>query len=151
MIQSQKTKKKKRTSKKWIYTNLYRPDEEDSTISIVNIEAKLFKIFKNHIGSDNSISAYELFFAVYLKDPLNMDVFHRNYLYQILKKVIARLRNEEKIFVVCNASNFFVLKSDEEARAFSTRIDRVISSLEGVKTKADNWVRNKSWRKLQDE
>lgn len=139
---------KKKKKEMLLLTSYEAMPLEDIMKTLAEIRKELFRIFKNHIGRENAISPYELFYEVFGVKADTLDLYTRNYWYLVLKRVITTLRREGDIFIINNGYHLFVLRSEEELDKFKKRTDRHIKALEEVKTKAEEWIDGKKWRYL---
>jgi hypothetical protein len=113
------------------------------------LRKKLKNLFRNHIGIDNSISPYEIFEEVFSRDPNEVDVFERNYLWAVLKRIMATMRTTNECFIVHRGIfNFFVLQSAEELKHFEKVTDNHIKTLKLHKKNARIWVEQGIWTRL---
>lgn len=143
----QKQRKKRRSTV--LLLNDYNCLSDSEVIkTLEQIGEKLIKIFKNHIGSENSITPVEVFESIFMVNPSYMDIFKRTYWWNVLKTILRKLRSEEKLFVINRGGKLFVLQTQEEANGFKGKIDRDIERMKELKKKADKWVRNKKWKNI---
>lgn len=124
-------------------------------ISLINediyfdeIDKKVFSVFKSHIGKANEISHYDLFEKLYGLPAPQVEVFKRIYLWNVIRKVLRRLRSEGSLFVIMGTHSCYVLQTAEELRYLNLAINNHIKGLNDMKTKADEWVKGEKWRKL---
>lgn len=147
MAEQIEIKKKKR--KEIILLTDYSCLERDEIIATLKeIRIELPKIFRNHIGQENSISPYELFYQIFKINPQLLDIYKRNFWYGILKKIMIELRKSGEVFIINNGYSLFVLKSEEELKRFKEKTDRHIQSLKDTKQRATKWVKKQKWRDL---
>jgi hypothetical protein len=143
--------KKKKKSKRGEYLLLtdYECLSDDEVMSDIHeMRERLKKIFRNHIGEENSITPVELFKQVYGMDSSYLDIFKKNYWWNILKKVLSSLKRDDTLFVINKGTKLFVLKTQEESNMFKEKIDRDVIRMKEMKIKADEWVKKKRWRDL---
>ena len=140
--------KKKKKGKKLLMVNYECLDEDEILKTLVDIKTRLKVAFKTHIGEEDAISPVELFSEVFGVNPHFLDVFKRTYWWNVLKTILRNMRSNEELFVINKRTRLFVLKTEEEAKAFKHRIDSDITALEKTKVKADEWVSKKKWRNL---
>ena len=143
----QNKKKKKRLESVLLRTDYECLTQDEALRTILEIKKKLREIFKNHIGDENSISPVVLFERVYGVNPLFLDIFKKNYWWNVIKLVIRQLRKDD-LFIINKGSKLFVLKTQEECDMFKKRIDMDILRLENTKRLASEWVRKEKWRSL---
>ena len=123
--------------------------ERDEVIKkIKEIKEKLLKIFKNHIGKENAINPVELFEQIYNVNPFIIDIYKREYWYNILKAVIRQLKKENSCFVIITQYQLYVLHTEEELLAYRKKSDNHIKNIEDDKTRATEWIKNKKWQEL---
>jgi hypothetical protein len=118
---------------------------DEAVLTISEIRQKLTKVFKHHIGKENSISPHDLFVRVFDVNPNEIDVFKRNYWWVIIKKTLASMRGTNDLFVINKGSKLFVLQTREECKEYKERVDRHIHALHRMKENADAWVREKKY------
>lgn len=122
--------------------------QDEAILTLTEIKKKIKKIFRSHIGQDNAITPYDLFYEVFNVNPALIDIFKRNYWYSVLKRVISQMRREGDCFIINRGSSLFVLQTQEESNKFKEGINRHISYLKEIKYKADFWVRRQKWKEL---
>lgn len=142
---------KKKIIKKRKYPALLLLDYECLTYdekleSLSDIRSRLIKLFKNHIGKDNSTTPYNVFVMIFGIAPDSIDIFKRNYWWMLIKKILTELRTQGDLFVINSGHRLYVLQSTEELREFKKRINRHIEALEKTKDKATEWVNDEKWR-----
>ena len=138
----------KQRKRRRLNLEINNPDEKNMPQDAEEINKRIFKVFKHHIGKGNSITAYDLFTKIFGVAPEHVDVFKREYLWRVLKQILTNLRSNELLFVVNNNHDYYVLQSENELIMFKDKMDRVIDALHKTKNKADSWVKNKKWRTL---
>ena len=122
---------------------------EETIKTYAEMRKSLAKIFKKHIGSENSITPYELFEQVFGISPMLLDIWKRNYWYAVLKRVIIEMRKTGEAFIINRGYYLFVLKSVEENKRFQKGVNRHIAYLRDIKKRAEKWTKNEEWRKLE--
>lgn len=147
MVQ-QVRKRKRRKQGTVLLTDYECLSNEEMLDNIEHIETKLFSIFKYHIGNENPITPYELFVHIFRMSPYEMDVFKRNYWWNVLKTVMRKMRTQGTLFIINKGAKLYVLKTYEEANEFKDKTDRNIKALNNLKSVADQWVREEKWRRL---
>lgn len=136
------TKSKKRL-------NLVTQKKHKKEISVSDIKQRLKALFKTHVGDQNSISPYEIFEYVFKKSPESVDIFERNFLWNILKRIMTAMRTTNECFIVHSGIfRFFVLQSNEELKHFEKITDNHIRTLRLHKANARIWVEKKMWTGL---
>jgi len=134
--------------KKLLFIDFNQVDREEVIKTIKEIREKLLKIFRNHIGKENAINPVELFEQIYNVNPFILDIYRREYWYNILKSVIRQLKKENSCFVVITQQKLYVLRTEEELLAYKKKSDNHIKNIEDDKTRANLWIKNKGWEKL---
>lgn len=142
MTQILNKKKKKRISLS--LPNIDLPEELNRNYD--ELRKKIKSIYRYHIGKENSLSSYDLFVKVYNRSPEDFNVFKREYMWNILKKVIRNMRSTNELYVVFSGQKSFVLCSKEELIYTKKTIDRHIESLVRLKKNASIWYKNEMWR-----
>jgi hypothetical protein len=139
------TIKKKR---KLLFIDFNQIERDEVIKTIKEIREKLLKIFKNHIGKENAINPVELFEQIYNVNPFIIDIYKREYWYNILKAVIRQLKKENSCFVVITQHQLYVLHTEEELLAYRKKSDNHIKNIEDDKIRATEWIENKKWQEL---
>jgi hypothetical protein len=142
------SKKKKKRSKTILLTDYECLSEELVLSTLEQMSDRLKIVFRSHIGKENSITPMELFTKIYGVNPMELDVFKRNYWWNVLKAVLKNMKRNNMIFVINKGRKLFVLHSYEEAREYEQKVDRDIKSLKENKKKAYEWVRHESWKEI---
>lgn len=140
--------KRKKRRKILLMTDYACLDRRELLLSLEAIQHKLVRVFRNHIGAEESITPVELFEQIYGVNPEPLDIYKRNYWWSILKRVIGHLRLQGELFVINKGAKLFVLKTKEEAVSFNERMDRDIETKKRLKTMANKWVRKELWKKM---
>jgi hypothetical protein len=138
----------KKKSRKMLYVDFNRLQDDEVIRTIKQIREKLIAVFRYHIGKENSITPAELFLEVYGINPAMNDIFKREYFWNVIKAVIRQLRKEEDCFIINNIHNLFVLQSREELKNYEKRINQHIENLENDKIRAREWINKGKWRDL---
>jgi hypothetical protein len=144
----QKLVKKKKLSEILLFIDYNTLERSEVLKTIEEIQKKLISIFSNHIGKENSISSSELFKEIFSVEPAKVNVYKRAYWWNVIKKVISELRKYEIVFIVNQGHKLYVLQSLEELKEVSNQIDKSIEGLKLSKIKAQDWVKEKKWKKL---
>lgn len=134
---------KRKKSSKQLLIRMLNPLETDIHKSLYEIEEKLRKIFKYHIGKENAISAYDLFFQVWGKRPDSLNVFEKAYLWNTIRNILNKLRSVSELFVVNNGYEYYVLKTMNEYEEYAAKVDRLITGLKESKGRALSWVKRR--------
>ena len=148
MLQQTLKRKKKKLRTDLLLISYDTLPQEEKHDTLAEIRIKLRKIFKNHIGKNNSISPFELFQKVFDENPENVDFFKRRFWWEVINEVLTRMRQDGDVFVINARHSLYVLQSQDEADIYKKRLDSTIVALEGSKKRADEWVRNKKWRNI---
>lgn len=114
------------------------------------IVADLKKIFKNHIGIKNAITSEELFFRVTRTHANDVDYYEREYKWNLIKRILGKLRKEGELFVIMGASYHYVLNSEDELDAYKSKIDSTVKGLNAMKKKAEAWVDSEELKEMRD-
>ena len=133
------TKQKKKEKKKEI------------RITKKSVREKLLRHFRNHIGEQNKTTQEEIFQISTGVNSFDFNGFQRFYVWEVINKEIRRLRKESKCFIIKKKGCYFVLKEQNEADYYKNTCDRAIVGMEKSKVRADDWVENESWKKLDDD
>jgi hypothetical protein len=144
MIQQQLIKKKRRL----LFLDFNQVEQDEVIKTIKEIREKVRKIFKYHIGRENAINPVDLFTEVFGISPFVIDIFKREYWWNILKATIRQLRKENTCFIINNIHNLYVLKTEEELTKFEKKHNQHILNLENEKMRAKEWVAKKKWQEL---
>jgi hypothetical protein len=140
--------KKKKKRKNGLMINFNSLTDEEIFLELSEIRKRLKTIFKRHIGEENSITPQQLFKDIFYIDPEYVDVFKREYWWNILRGIIRQLRSEETLFIINKRTKLFVLSNEKECNDFKKILDRDIENMKQTKIKADNWVKNKKYLNL---
>lgn len=141
-------KKKRKYEEKLLLLDYNCLSKDEAIDTVAEIRKKLLKIFRSHIGKENSITPYQLFIEIFSRSPYEMDVFMRNYWWNIIKTILSNMRTEGTLFVVNQGRRLFVLQTIEESTAYKKGIDRHIEALNKTKIRADEWVNGQKWKEF---
>lgn len=146
--------KKKRKSRK--ITHLIGTEEtfitDKEALEIIDdLEKKIRKIMKQHIGYANAITPYNLFVKVFDIAPIEVDVYKRTYLWNLIKKMLRTMRSENTCFIYMKGNKIFVLQSQEELEYVLMRFDQHIKAIENLKKNAKEWVQDEKWKQFLNE
>jgi hypothetical protein len=108
------------------------------------IREKLRKFFRSHVGREEATNPVQIFEQVLEMDPYEIDIYRREYWWNLIKKEIKNLRRE--VFIVHRTDRYFVLKTDEEAKSYGIAMDKSIQNIQESKRRANEWVREKKWK-----
>ena len=128
-------------------TNFDSIAREDIISTLTQIRIKLKKEMAKHIGEENSITPAQLFQLVYEISPFDLDLYKRQYWWNVIKRVISEMRKDD-VFIINKRTKLFVLKSEEELTDFNKRINRTIKGLYNLQSNASKWVSFERWREL---
>ena len=139
--------KKKELNKVMLMTNFDSLKREDIISTWTQIRVNLSNEMRKHIGEENAITPYKLFYVIFGQDPFSLDLYKRQYWWNVIKRVIAEMRKED-VFIINKRTKLFVLKSNEELEDFNRRINRTIKGLYKLQDNAAKWVSIERWREL---
>ena len=139
---------KKTRAQQLLITNFNSLSSDEIIRTLAEIRKQLMQIFRGHIGRANAITPYELFYRIYDIEPEKLDVYKRQYLFNIIKMVIRSMRRSNDLFVIARPFTYFVLQSKDELKSFQENTDRHISYLNQIKANARTWVAKKKWANL---
>jgi len=116
------------------------------------IEQRLLIHFQNHIGEKNQTSIGEIFEAVTGINIKSDDIqnYVKFYWWNIIEKLIKRLRKEDKCFIIKKNSHYFVLKQENEADYYKDICNKSIKYMEEAQVRADKWVELEKWKSIGD-
>ena len=140
-------RKKKKLNEVLLMTNFDSVAREDVISTLAQIRIKLKKEMVKHIGEENSITPAQLFHLIFEINPFDLDLYKRQYWWNVLKRVISDMRKDD-VFIINKRTKLFVLKSEEELEDFNRRISRTIMGLHKLQTNAAKWVSFERWREL---
>lgn len=141
-------KKRRKKRDNLLYIDFACLESNQERRSEDDIKQKIISLFRNHIGKENAITPYELFYSVYGINPQLISIFEREFFWNVIKRISRELRKSETCFIVNKGNKLFVLKSEEELESYKKSIDRHVEDLKNVKIKAIRWVKNKKWKNL---
>lgn len=121
---------------------------EERPVTIYEIEEKIKKIFKWHIGQGNSINSHDLFVKVFEISPKSVDLYQRLFFWNLIKRVLSHMRSENYLFVVCRGNEWFVLQLENELSFVKRKADAHIKGLNSIKSNGEIWVKEQKWRSL---
>ena len=124
-----KKKRKKLIKPSLLLTDYSCLKREERLEGLFEIRKRIRSAFIFHIGEENSISPYDLFVKVYEISPMGLDIFKRNYWWNVIKKMLSEMRMENELFIINNGHKLYVLQTKEELEKFHSRMDRVIGNL----------------------
>lgn len=141
-MQTQKEKIIKRKKKRYVMLQL---EEENIIYTEKELREKLRRIFKNHIGKENSISPYDLFYNIFNIMPENVDFYKRSFLWDEIKRILRMMRSDLTLFVV-NRGSLYVLKTEDELKNYKVMIDNDIKALKKNLENARIWIDKEKWK-----
>lgn len=136
-----------RKKRKLLFVDFNQVEQDEVIKTIKEIREKVKKIFRSHIGRENAINPVDLFAEVYGISPFVIDIFKREYWYNILKAVIRQLRKED-CFIINNIQNLYVLQSQEELGKFIKKTNQHIDNIQAEQERAKEWVKKQRWKEL---
>jgi hypothetical protein len=141
-------KRKKKKAETFLLIGYDNINKEDAIRTMKDMKLHLVKIFRFHIGEENSISPYDLFYEIFRFNPINLDIYKREYLWNLIKIMIRQLRKEGTCFIINSRSKLYVLKTKKEFKSFANLIDRDVANLKASKERAREWVEKSLWKQL---
>jgi hypothetical protein len=102
-----------------------------------------------HVREENKITPYELFLQVYKRDPTALNIFERQFYWNLITKALHYLRRKGSLFVINKGSYLFVLKTYKESNNFKNRLSATIQALEQTKLNADKWVKEEKYKEFE--
>jgi hypothetical protein len=142
-------KKKKKKKDTFILQDVYTNGSEEILDSKQQIKIKLTRILRNHIGIENSINPFDLFYYVYNIQPQDLNIYKRNYWWDVIKFVLREMRRDNELFTIIKGSKIFVLSNKEELKYYIKVSDNHIKSIENLKKNAKKWVEQKKYLNLR--
>lgn len=140
-------KKKKRV--KLSYETL---NTEEIILEEKEIRERIYEIMKNHVGKENQISAYELFAKIFKIEPQLVDAYKRYFWWDVVQKVIKQMRKDCSPLIISHQGrNFHVLKETDELSKYKKTLDMRISQMNGAKSRAEKWIKEKKWQEYLNE
>lgn len=119
------------------------------TITQSIIQDRTLRHFQYHIGEDDKTTSEEIFSAVMGFNSNMIDSYAKFYWFDIITKVIRKLRRENKCFIIKKDSNYFVLKTLKECSYYKKLCNNAIDGMEKAKVRAENWVENEKWKTMK--
>lgn len=139
-MQIQIKKKKRKDAEKILLIDYGCLDQNEIIQTLAEIRRRLIAIFRSHVGQENSISPSQLFHEVFGINPQLVDIYKREYWWNILKKVLSDMRRTGELFVVNKSKFLFVLQTKDELEEVLAKYDHNIKALKEMKDKAKQWV-----------
>lgn len=141
-------RKKKKKKEIYILQNVYNNQYEEILDTKTQILYSLKRILKNHIGESNHITPYELFYLVYNIRPDELNIYKRNYWWNVIKGVLRELRRKNECFTIIKGSKIFVLSNNEELNYFIKVTNKHMKALDNLKLNARDWIKKKKYNKI---
>ena len=138
----------KRKRKNLLLISFENLEREEIILTLKEIRENMRKIFRKHIGKGEAISPTQLFFEIFNTDPDEVDIYRREFWWNVIKKVISQMRYDGDIFIVNTGKRLFVLQSSDELKNFTDRIDNNIRGMENTKKMARDWIRERKWMNI---
>ena len=110
-------------------------------LTLMEIKNKLKRIFHFYKGEDNAITPHELFENIFNINPENIDIYKREYWWNVVKLCLRQLRSTNELFIINKRTKLFVLKTESELINFKNMINQDIKALNNTSKKAEKWVK----------
>jgi hypothetical protein len=144
--QKEKKKKKKRKNPRLLLINYESLTREELISTIEEIEGRLRKEFKFHIGEENAISPVGIFEKC-LDIPMeSLNIYLKSFWWRVIQGVMRNLRHSGDLFIVRRGHHYFVLKTHGEAGYYKRQLRKNIEACERSMKKADEWVEKQKWK-----
>lgn len=145
---SSKLKEKKKTASTKRINMSVPYTEKDAVATVTVIRERLKAEFRRHIGKDNAITPYDLYVAVMKEHPEMQDVYQRTYWWNVIRKIMQKLRAENDVFIVAKGAGtgYYVLQTSPEAEEYAKRMDMEIRNFRNSKLRAYEWVKDTRWK-----
>ena len=114
------------------------------------IQNKLLRHFQYHVGEENKTTSEEIFQVIIGLNSSMIDSYARFYWFDIIQKIMRKLRRQDKCFIIKKSDCYFVLQSMEECRYYQGLCDNAIDKMEKAKIRAEAWVENEKWRNMEN-
>ena len=151
VIQKKRKKKQKQESKSKLNLSYATAGREEKLKTPEQIKDKILNIMRYHIGKEDSISSVDLFISVFGVSPFELSIYKREFLWNMMKKILHNLRSDMILFTVVNVYNVYVLKTQEELELYKNGINARIKALLFHKQKAVKWVEEEKWKEVVKE
>lgn len=109
---------------------------------------KIKSIFKDRIGEENAICSWELFSKMFGNPNLH-DLFKREFLWNMLRKMVTYLRNNTYFFIICYEDKWFIPKCESEGAYFTNKCKKEIGGLKNSIKRCNNYIKNEEWKKIE--
>ena len=113
------------------------------------IQNKLLRHFQYHIGEQDKTTGEEIFQVVIGVNSNAVDSFARFYWFEIIQKIMRKLRREDKCFIIKKDKGWFVMQSIEECNYYQGLCDNAIDKMKKAKVRAEAWVENEKWKDMK--
>jgi len=113
------------------------------------IQNKLLRHFQYHIGEQDKTTSEEIFQVVIGVNSNAVDSYARFYWFDIIQKMMRKLRREDKCFIIKKDKGWFVLKDMIECEYYSGLCDSAIGKMKKAKIRAQSWVENEKWKNMK--
>lgn len=144
-IETEKEKKRKRKKVFLITSN----EDFSGELTLQIIKERIVRRMAYYIGKENAISHYSLFEYTYGISPYRFNIYQRIYYWNVIKKLISKLRMNKECFIIIRAKDLFVLKTEEELITLQNSIKSKISGLKEMEKIAIEWIKNKTYITLK--
>ena len=122
--------------------------EDQKTVTFEEIEKRLFKLAKYMIGNENALSPREIFMRILNREPDVYDVYKRQYWWEIIRKVMKKMRREMAVFYIFKTHSIYILKTSEEQKDYKKHVKRNIKAFKKSLKNSEIWVNQAKWREL---
>lgn len=139
---------KRKRNEKLLLITVREEQDKEITIEPERIRKEILHIFKSHIGEESFITPYELFVKIYGIDPYSVNVWLRSYYWDVIKRILMRMRSLNELFVINTGQKLYVLKEKVELQKFETKLDKHIELLNKQRHNARKWVKYQKWKSL---
>ena len=113
------------------------------------IQNKLLRHFQYHIGEQDKTTSEEIFQVIIGVNSNAVDSFARFYWFDIIQKIMRKLRREDKCFIIKKDKGWFVLQSISECEYYKGLCDSAIGKMKKAKIRAEEWVENEKWKHMK--
>jgi hypothetical protein len=113
------------------------------------IQNKLLRHFQYHIGEQDKTTSEEIFQVIIGVNSNAVDSYARFYWFDIIQKMMRKLRREDKCFIIKKDKGWFVLQSMDECKYYQGLCDNAIGKMKKAKIRAEQWVQAEAWKHMQ--